>query len=54
MPKEVVLPMSNPNHVPKYCYHKRTNQAYVRLGADFVHLGVYDTLDIGMIWSKVQ
>ncbi len=35
--------MSDPNRIPKYCRHKPTNQAYVRLGADFVYLGVYDS-----------
>src|SRR4051794_10469418 len=44
--------MCDPNRIPKYCHHK-PNQAYVRLGADFVYLGVYDSLDSRGEYNRV-
>jgi integrase len=45
--------MSDPNRIPKYCRHKPTNQAYVRLGADFVYLGGYDSPHSRAAYNRV-
>src|SRR3990172_864387 len=45
MPKRV--------HVPSYCIHKRSGQAYVRVRGQFVYLGIYGSAESKDAYARV-